>query len=252
MSNETIGQVVTSSSSTSDCEAVYSGRIQGLRRLWKEKFNRAHLHFADRAHKIESMTGKIRKEAEMRWLDEILSQLDYSSMKRLVETRYIRYFVGSVDVVLTNAYVLEQFWQEQAAEGDNEICGHLKNLVSPLFLSTFKYFYLPTYLVSPHSRVKLHSLIGLYPLWDDKANVDKFIGNITKMNEMPVLENPLNRRLRLQYPSIEEGNFTSNFSKPDQQVNFLQHDIQFQPRVRNRPQPLTPDNINRITEHTVD
>jgi hypothetical protein len=170
------------------------------------------------------------------------------SMKRL-ETRFMRYLVGSVDVVLTNAYVLELLWQEQAAEGHNEICDHLKNLVSPLFLSTLLLLYLPTYLVSPHSRVKLHGLIYIYPLWDDKANVDKFIGNITKMNEMPVLENPLNRRLRLQYPSIEEGNFTSNFSKPDQQVNFLQHDIQFQPRVRNRPQPLTPDDINRITEH---
>ncbi|CAB3979842.1 Hypothetical predicted protein [Paramuricea clavata] len=88
----------------------------------------------------------------------------------------------------------------------------------------------------------------LYPLWDDKANVDKFIGNITKMNEMPVLENPLNRRLRLQYPSIGEGNFMPNFSKPDQQVNILQHDVQFQPWVRHRPQPLTPDDIIRTTE----
>ena len=65
---------------------------------------------------------------------------------------------------------------------------------------------------------------------------------------MPVLENPLNRRLCLQYPSIEEGNFTPNFSKPDQQVNILQHDVQFQPRVRHRPQPLTPDAIIRTTE----
>ena len=123
---------------SSDCEAVYTCRIEGLQRLWKEKFNRAHLHFADRAHKIESMIGKIRKEAEMRWLDEILSQLDsmiskicqspkqhrnlrhvatladslVKSMKRLVETRFIRYLVGSVDAVLTNAYVLELLWQE--------------------------------------------------------------------------------------------------------------------------------------------
>jgi hypothetical protein len=59
MSDETIGQVVTSSSS--DCEVVYTGEIQGLQRLWKEKLNRAHLHFSDRAHKIESMIGKIRK-----------------------------------------------------------------------------------------------------------------------------------------------------------------------------------------------
>jgi hypothetical protein len=65
------------------------------------------------------------------------------------------------------------------------------------------------------------------------------------MNEMSVLENPLNRRLRLQYPSIEEGNFTPNFSKPDQQVNILQHDVQSQPRVQHRPQPLTPDDIIR-------
>jgi hypothetical protein len=40
-------------------------------------------------------------------------------MKRLVETRFIRYLVGSIDAVLTNAYVLELLWQQQAADGDN-------------------------------------------------------------------------------------------------------------------------------------
>ena len=37
---------------------------------------KAHLHFGDRAHKVESMMGKIRKDAEMKWLDDILSKLD--------------------------------------------------------------------------------------------------------------------------------------------------------------------------------
>ena len=50
MLDKAIGKVVTSSSS--DCKAVYTGGILGLQRLWKEKFNVAHLHFADRAHKI--------------------------------------------------------------------------------------------------------------------------------------------------------------------------------------------------------
>ena len=39
--------------------------------------------------------------------------------------------VGSIDAVLTNAYVLELLWQGEAAEGDNEVHGHSKNLVSP-------------------------------------------------------------------------------------------------------------------------
>jgi hypothetical protein len=47
MSEETIGKSVTSST---DCEAVYTRGIQGWQRLWKVKFNCAHLHFADRAH----------------------------------------------------------------------------------------------------------------------------------------------------------------------------------------------------------
>jgi hypothetical protein len=68
MSDETIGKVVTSSSS--DYEAVYVGEIQGLQRLWKEKFNKAHIHFGDRAHKIESMIGSKRKDKEMKWLDD--------------------------------------------------------------------------------------------------------------------------------------------------------------------------------------
>jgi hypothetical protein len=122
MSDETIGKVVTSSSS--DCEAVYVGEIQGLQCLWKEKLNKAHIHFGDRAHKIESMIGSIRKA--MKWLDDTLSKLDniiskvcqspkqhrelrhmatlshslVKSMKRLVETRFIRYLVGSIDAVL--------------------------------------------------------------------------------------------------------------------------------------------------------
>ena len=59
MSKETFAKSVTSSSS--DCEAVYTGDIQGWHRLWKVKFNCSHLHFTDRAHKLESMVGKIRK-----------------------------------------------------------------------------------------------------------------------------------------------------------------------------------------------
>jgi hypothetical protein len=55
----------------------------------------------------------------------------------------------------------------------------------------------------------------IYPLWDDKANMDKFINNIKRMNDLPVLENPLNRRLPLHHPSIATGHFTPNASKPD-------------------------------------
>ena len=106
------------------------------------------------------MIGKIRKDAEIKWLDDILSKLDniiskicqspkqhknlrytatlsdylVKSMKRLVETRLIRYLVGSIYAVLTNAYVLELLWQQQAADGDNEVRGHLKNLVDALFI----------------------------------------------------------------------------------------------------------------------
>ncbi len=173
MSDETISQVV----SLSDCEAVYIGEIQGLQRIWKEKFNRAHLDFSDRVHKIESMIGKIRKESEMKWLDEILSQMDsmiskifqspkqhrnlrhvptlsdslVKSMKRLVETRFICFMVGLIDAVLTNAYVLELLWQGEAADGDNEVHGHLKKLVSPLFLPT-----LLILSVRLHNRIYIH------------------------------------------------------------------------------------------------
>ena len=108
------------------------------------------------------MIGSIRKDTEMKWLDDTLSKLDniiskvcqlakqhkelrhtatlshslVKSMKRLVETRFVRYLVGSIDAVLTNAYVLELLWQQQAGDGDNEVCGHLTNLVDPLFLPT--------------------------------------------------------------------------------------------------------------------
>lgn len=269
MSDEIIGKNVTSSSS--DCEAVYTGDIQGLQRLWKEKFNRAHLHFADRAHKLESLVNKIRKQPDFKWLDDVLSKLDsmiskicqspkqhrnlryaatlsdsiVKSMKRLVETRFIRYLVGSIDAVLTNAFVLELLLQEQSAEGDNEVRGHLKNLVNPVFLPTL------VILADVFSQSAFASETAqhdIYPLWDDKANVEKFLENIKKMNELPVLKNPLNKRLRVHHPSIAKGTFMPNASKPDQQVNILQRDVRFQPRLRAEQQPLTPDAIIKTVE----
>jgi hypothetical protein len=71
----------------------------------------------------------------------------------------------------------------------------------------------------------------IHPQWDDKANVDKFIGNINKMNQLPVLETLLNKQLHFQHQNILEGSFTPNPNKPDQQVNILQYNIQFQPCV---------------------
>ena len=166
-------------------------------------------------------------------------------MKRLVEARFIRYMVGSIDAALTNAYILELMWQDQAAEGDNEICGHLKNLVSPLFLPTLLVL-ADVFSQSAFARETAQS--DIYPLWDDKANIDKLIENVTKMKQVPILENPLNKRLRLHQPGIEKGVFTPNASKPNQQVNILQHDIHFQPQVRGREQPLTPNVIMGTVE----
>ena len=68
------------------------------------------------------------------------------------------------------------------------------------------------------------------------------------MKQVPILENPLNKRLRLHQPGIEKGVFTPNASKPNQQVNILQHDIHFQPQVRGREQPLSPDVIMGTVE----
>ena len=49
---------------------------------------------------------------------------------------------------------------------------------------------------------------------------------------MPILENPLNKQLRIHYPSIQNGMFTPNTNRPDQSANLLQNDVQFQPRLR--------------------
>jgi hypothetical protein len=154
--------------------------------------------------------------------------------------------VGSIDAVLTNAYVLELLWQGEAAEGDNEVRRHLKNLVSPLFLPTLLIL---ADIFSQSTFASETAQSDIYPLWVDKANVDKSIGNIHKMNQLPVFENSLNKRLRLQHHNILEGSFTPNPNKPDQQVNIFQHYIQFQPRVRSQQQLLTPDDIiNTVQE----
>ena len=269
MSKKTIAKCVTSSSS--DCEAVYTGDIQGWQRLWKVKFNCAHLHFADRAHKLESMVGKIRKQPDFKWLDDILSKVDImiskicqspkqqrniryaaslsdsvvKSMKRLVETRFIRYLVGSIDALLANAYVLELMWQEQSANGDTDVQGHLKNLVSPLFL--------PTLLIladvfSQSVFASEASQSDIYPRWDDKANVDRFLANIKRINDLPLADNPLNRRVRLHLPNIATGHFIPNASRPEQQINIMQYNVHFQPQLRNRERQLTPDEILQNVE----
>lgn len=130
-------------------------------------------------------------------------------MKRLVETRFIRYLVGSIDAVLTNAYVLELLWQEQSADGDNEVRGHLKNLVNPVFLPTLVIL-ADVFNQSAFASETAQHDIPVYPLWDDKANVETFLENIRRMNELPILENPLNKRLRIHHPSIAKGIFTPN------------------------------------------
>ena len=174
------------------------------------------------------MVGKIRKNAETKCLDDILSKLDtiiskicqspkqhrnlrytatlsdclVKSMKRLVETWFVRYLVDFIDGLLTNANVLELLWQQQAADGDNEVCGHLKNLVDPLFITS-----LPI-LADVFSQSVFASEIAesdIYPLSDDKENVERFLVNIKKITEIPILENPLNKRLQIHYPNINNG-----------------------------------------------
>jgi hypothetical protein len=85
-------------------------------------------------------------------------------------------------------------------------------------------------------------------LWDDKANVEKILRKVKKINEMSVFENPLNKRLRLHHLSIKNGIFTPNAGKRDQHVNILQRHVQFQPRVRGHQQILTPDDITGTVE----
>lgn len=74
MSEETIGKIVTSLSS--DCEADYTGEFQGMQRLWKLNCDFAHLHFSERAQKLELMVGKVRKLPSFKWLDDVFSKLD--------------------------------------------------------------------------------------------------------------------------------------------------------------------------------
>ena len=61
---------------------------------------------------------------------------------------------------------------------------------------------------------------------------------------MPISENPLNKQLRIHYPSVKNGMLTPNTNRPDQSANLLQSDVQFQPRLRGHQQAITPDVIN--------
>ena len=79
-------------------------------------------------------------------------------------------------------------WQEQSANGDTDVQGHLKNLVSPLFL--------PILLIladvfSQSVFASEASQSDIYPLWDDKASVDRFLDNIKRINDLPLANNPL-------------------------------------------------------------
>ena len=127
-----------------------------------------------------------------------------------------------------------------------DIQGHLKNLVSPIFLPTL------LILADVFSQSVFASEVSqsdIYSLWDDKANVDRFLANIKRINYLPLADNPLNRKVRLHLPNIATGHFMSNPSRPEQQRNIIQYNVHFRnPQLRNRVRQLTTDEITRSVE----
>ena len=57
LTDDDITRQVTSSSS--DCEGVYSGRVNGFRKIWSEMFNCNHMHLDDRDHRLECLLSKL-------------------------------------------------------------------------------------------------------------------------------------------------------------------------------------------------
>ena len=93
-------------------------------------------------------------------------------MKRLVEMRFICYLVGSMDAVLTNAYVLELLWLQQAADGDNDVCGHLKNLADPLFILSLLIL---ADMFSQSVFASETAQSDIYPFWTTKKMLKDFL-----------------------------------------------------------------------------
>lgn len=84
---------------------------------------------------------------------------------------------------------------------------HLKKLVAHFFCQPCSYCTKRMFLISLHSLVKLPNRIYIHCVTTKPTSINRLIDwliNVAKMNQASILENPLNKRLRLHHPCIEK------------------------------------------------
>ena len=160
LTDENIGVQVTSSST--DCEAVYAGKLNGFRRIWQEKFNQGLIHLDDRDHRLETLLAKATKEDDAAWMEPYLDDLRQviglflgspllrrhvhaaaaqleevaKSLQRLIETRFIEYLVTAVKKVLHNRAAMMNVLHDMIGRGNPPNGAHqaLRTLESADFM----------------------------------------------------------------------------------------------------------------------
>ena len=200
-----IGRQVSSSSS--DCEAVYSGPSNRFRRIWTEKFGRPLVHLDDRDHRLETMLNKISKEDEGSWLSDYLDKLkqvigvfQHSAMlkrqlrkaaeqleqvavalQRLIDTQFVEYMVEAVSRVLKNRAAIVNVLHELLALGS--ICSAgahdaLRTLESPAFIMDS-----PTIIdvMTPAVTMSKCGQKDIYSIFEDRRTVKTYLDTIDRM-----------------------------------------------------------------------
>ena len=200
-----IGRQVSSSSS--DCEAVYSGKSNGFCRIWTEKFGRPLVHLDDRDHRLETMLDKISKEDEGSWLSDYLDKLKQVigvfqnsamlkrqlrkaaeqleqvavALQRLIETHFVEYMVDAVSRVLQNRAAMVNVLHELLALGSIFSAGAhdaLKTLESPAFIMSS----LTTIdVMTPAVTMSKCGQKDIYTIFEDRRTVNTYLDAIDRM-----------------------------------------------------------------------
>ena len=131
-------------SSSADCEGVYSGRVNGFGRIWRQKYsNPSFIHLDDRDHRLETLLDRVRGEDACDWMDRFYDKLTSIislftsspllkrqlrrtaddldlisiSFQRLIETRFVAYLVEAVERVLANRSVAVTVLRDMIGSG---------------------------------------------------------------------------------------------------------------------------------------
>lgn len=186
---------------------MYSGSKNGFRRIWREKFNAAHIHLDDRDHRLETLLSKVRGEGT--WLDDYLERLHQVislfqtsgllkrqlrrasaqleevsvSLQRLVETRFVEYLVLAVSKVLHNRAAMVNVLQDMLSQ-ETLFSGVAHRVLRTLHSQEFLLSSLVVVdLMTPAVTLSKAGQAAVYTIFQDQRAVKRYLSALKQMTE---------------------------------------------------------------------